>query len=294
MLLIVGSKDDYNVNRLADAAEWRKVPHRVIYTDAEPPPSITWKPGSPDITVDGETFAAKGSSLFIRYDVFSKQDPAQKAAFYDALRGWSEAYPAVGMLNRGNENLEMSKPRALVVAKDCGFETPETWITSVFNRFADRAAYIAKPVAGGDYARELKDMPDTADRPWIVQEKLQYPELRLFRAGSHYLAFEIDSPVLDYRTTQDFTLKQVDAPQDLVEAMKKLTAALGLDYAAADLKTNPRTGRLEFLEINSMPMFAGYDDAAEGRLSDAILLTLQKLAAPVERKPKVSSPSGPG
>lgn len=293
MLLIVGSKGDHNINRLADAAEWRKVPHCVIYTDAEPPPSVTWKPGSPDITINGETFAAKGTSLFIRYDVFSKQDAAQKAAFYDALRGWSEAYPAVGMLNRGNENMEMSKPRALVLAKECGFETPETWITTIFNQFADRGDYIAKPVAGGDYARSLDEMPDTADRPWIVQEKLKYPELRLFRAGPHYLAFEINSAVLDYRTTQDFTLKQVEPPQELVEAMKKLTAAMGLDYAAADLKTNPRTGRLEFLEVNSMPMFTGYDDAAQGRLSDAILLTLNKLKTPAERKPK-PPPPGPG
>lgn len=290
MLLIVGSKDDHNVNRLADAAEWRRVPHRVIYTDADPAPAISWKPGSPDLTINGETFSAKNTSLFIRYDVFSKNDAAQKAAFYDALRGWAEAYPAVGMLNRGNENMEMSKPRALVLAKEAGFDTPETWITSIFNQFADKSGYIVKPVAGGDYARELSDMPDTADRPWIVQEKLQYPELRLFRAGSHYLAFEITSPVLDYRTTTDFTLKQVEPPQELVTAMKKLTAVMGLDYAAADLKTNPRTGKLEFLEINTMPMFTGYDDAAQGRLSDAILLTLQKLRAPAPRPAKPSPP----
>ena len=290
MLLIVGSTGDHNIHRLADAAEWRKVPHRVIFTDADPPPSISWKPGSPDITINGEAFAAKGTSLFIRYDVFSKQDAAQKSAFYDGLRGWAEAYPVVGMLNRGNENMEMSKPRALVLAAEAGFSTPETWITSVFNQFADKNNYIAKPVAGGDYARSLSDMPDTADRPWIVQEKLQYPELRLFRAGSNYLAFEITSPVLDYRTTSDFTLKQVEPPQALVDAMKKLTAVMGLDYAAADLKTNPRTGALEFLEINSMPMFTGYDDAAQGRLSDAILLTLQKLETRPDRKPKPPAP----
>lgn len=188
------------------------------------------------------------------------------------------------MLNRGNENLEMSKPRALVLAKECGFSTPETWITSQFNQFADKDNYIAKPVGGGDYTRRLSDMPeDLGDRPWIVQEKLQYPELRLFRAGKHYLAFEIASEVLDYRTTDKFSMKEVTPPAALVAAMEKLTGKLGLDYAAADLKTNPRTGALEFLEINSMPMFTGYDNAAKGRLSDAILLTLESLKT---RKPR--------
>ncbi|TAL40186.1 MAG: hypothetical protein EPN97_00735 [Alphaproteobacteria bacterium] len=288
MLLIVGSKEDHNINRLADAAKWRGHPYRLIHTDADPPPSITWKPGEKDITINGETFSAESASLFIRYDVFSNDDEAKKSAIFDALRGWAAAYPAVGMLNRGNETLEMSKPRALVLAKECGFDVPMSWITSDFNRFAVKDGFIAKPVAGGDYARPLTDMPESADRPWIVQEKLVYPELRLFRAGSSYLAFEITSEVLDYRTTRDFTLKEVTPPPGLVEAMGKLTDRLGLDYAAADLKTNPRTGKLEFLEVNTMPMFTGYDDAAQGRLSDAIFLTLKKMEKSAAPKLKIA------
>ena len=290
MLLIVGGSKDFNLRRLAEAAEWRKAPHRVIFTDADPAPTVDWRPGSADITINGETFSAKGASLFIRYDVFSRDEAAKKAAFYDALRGWANACPEVGMLNRGNESLEMSKPRALVLAKECGFSTPETWITSVFNQFAEKDKYIAKPVAGGDYARQLSDMPGQADRPWIVQEKLRYPELRLFRAGKHYLAFEIASDVLDYRTTDKFSMKEVEPPQELVAAMEKLTGKLGLDYAAADLKTNPRTGALEFLEINSMPMFTGYDNAASGRLSDAILLALDGLKTPAPRRVRPAPP----
>lgn len=288
MLLIVGSKEDHNINRLADAAKWRGHPYRLIHTDTDPPPSITWKPGETDITVNGETFGAEGASLFIRYDVFSKDEAAKKSAIYDALRGWAEAYPEVGMLNRANETLEMSKPRALVLAKECGFGVPPTWITSDFNRFANKAEWIAKPVSGGDFARTLTNMPDSADRPWIVQEKLEYPEVRLFRAGEHYLAFEISSSVVDYRATDDFTLREITPPKELVEAMQKLTGRLGLDYAAADLKTNPRTGRLEFLEINSMPMFTGYDDAAKGRLSDAILLSLKGMEKGAAPKPKTA------
>lgn len=276
MLLIVGGSKDHNLARLANAAKWRGHPYRVIHTDKDPAPAVLWEPGSADITIDGETFSAKGSSLFMRYDVFSDKDPKQKAAYFDTIRGWAEANPQVGLLNRRNEMMEMNKPRALVWAKEAGFEVPKTYIATDFNRLADKSAYIAKPVAGGAYTRDLSDMEDSGGQPWIIQEKLKYPELRLFRVGEHFFAFEIDSAVIDYRTDKEFRMKEVEPPAELVAAMKKLTDRMGLDYAAADLKSDTVTGRLKFLEINTMPMFTGYDDAASGRLSDAILLALRR------------------
>ena len=276
MLLIVGGSQDHNLARLANAAKWRGHPYRVIHTDKDPAPAVSWQPGSPDITIDGETFSAKGTSLFMRYDVFSDKDGRQKAAYFDAFRGWAEANPAVGLRNRRNEMMEMNKPRALVWAKEAGFDTPETHITTEFNRFADKSKYIAKPVAGGEYTRELSDMDDSGGRPWIVQEKLKYPELRLFRVGEHFFAFEIDSAVIDYRTDKKFTMKEVEAPSELVSAMRLLTERMGLDYAASDLKSDPVTGKLKFMEVNTMPMFTGYDDAARGKLSDAMLLALRR------------------
>ncbi len=46
---------------------------------------------------------------------------------------------------------------------------------------------------------------------------------------------------------------------------------LGLDFGAADFKICPRTGARLFLEVNSAPMFAGFDRAAGGALADTIL-----------------------
>jgi hypothetical protein len=277
MLLIVGGSKDHNLARLANAAKWRGHPYRVIHTDSDPAPAVSWEPGSPDITINGETFSAKGSSLFMRYDVFSDKDNRQKAAYFDTFRGWAESNPAVGLLNRKNEAMEMNKPRALVWAKEAGFDVPKTYIATDFNRLAEKSAYIAKPVAGGDYTRSLDTMKDTGGQPWIIQEKLKYPELRLFRVGEHFFAFEINSAVIDYRVDKEFTMKEVEPPADLVAAMKVLTDRMGLDYAAADLKSDTVTGKLKFLEINTMPMFTGYDDAAGGRLSDAMVLGLRRM-----------------
>lgn len=292
MLLIVGGSKDHNIARMAEAAGSRGIDYRVIHTDAWPAPRIHWQPGQPALEVDGEVFLPAQTQLFIRYDVFGETTEADKAAFYDSLRGWAAAYPQVGIFNRGNESLEMSKPRALVLAQVCGFEIPETFVTSDFNRIAARDRYIAKPVGGGAYTRLLREVDPQDARPYIVQEKLDYPELRLFRAGSHYFAFRITSPLLDYRAGSDFTLDEVAPPPALVAAMEKLTAELGLDYAAADFKTDPETGRLKFLEVNTMPMFTGYDDAARGRLSDAMVLALgqiqrnQMILAAKKQKPR--------
>lgn len=287
MLLIVGGSQDHNINRLAHAAEARGAAHRVIHTDAQPAPSVTWSPGSTTITINGESFDAKGTSLFIRYDVFGDVSDAQKSAFFDTIKGWAAAYPDVGILNRANETLEMSKPRALVEAERCGFDIPKTTITNDFNLFANRTDFIAKPVSGGAFTKVLSDMPDTVDQPYIVQEKLSYPEMRLFRVGEHYFAFEIQSEVVDYRANDNFSMVEVPAPDKLVLALSLLSNKLGLDYAAADLKTNPKTGTLEFLEINTMPMFTGYDNVAEGRLSDAMFLTLRNLGADTAKAPAV-------
>lgn len=288
MLLIVGGSKDHNIARLADAAKWRGHPYRLVHTDK--PLSVSWQPGSPDITINGETFKAEGTSLFIRYDVFGRQADGVKTAVYDAIKGWAEAHPQVGLFNRANETMEVSKPRALVLAQQCGFDIPKTWITEDFNRFAEKNDYIAKPVSGGEYTRVLSDMPDSPGRPYIVQEKLAYPELRLFRAGRHFFAFQIECNVIDYRVSDDFTMTEVQPPAQLAAAMQKLTDRMGLDYAAADFKTDPATGKLLFLEVNTMPMFTGYDDVAKGRLSDAMFLALKKLGNPAQQKKKSLGP----
>ena len=53
-----------------------------------------------------------------------------------------------------------------------------------------------------------------------------------------------------------------------------LTNAKSLDFAAADFKAEPASGRLLFLEINNGPMFVAFDRAAGGELSAAIVCAL--------------------
>jgi len=50
-----------------------------------------------------------------------------------------------------------------------------------------------------------------------------------------------------------------------------LMTVLGLDFGAADFKTDPADRALVFLELNTSPMFARFDYTAGGQLTAAIL-----------------------
>ena len=114
--------------------------------------------------------------------------------------------------------------------------------------------------------------------PWIIQEKLAYPECRLYQVGDWQFAFAINNTLLDSRDRDgQMSITHVSVPPKLAAPMRALSKRLGLDYTAADFKTCPQTGDLKFLETNTMPMITGYDTAAGGELSDALALRLRKL-----------------
>jgi hypothetical protein len=286
MLLIVGGAKDHNINRLARAAARAGVAHRLINTDSSPAPALDYASGSEEIRINGESFGADGAALFIRYDVFGGE-AVKNAAFYDAIKGWALSFPSVKMLNRGNEDSDVNKVRNLRLARALGFKTPETRIASDFNALAglDKSAWIAKPVSGGSYTKIFGALKE-ADfgKPWFIQEKLAYPEMRVFRVGGKFFAFAIDAATLDCRADREMDMVEIAPPEHIVRPLRALSDRLGLTYAAADFKTRPGTNELLFLEINTMPMFTGYDDAAQGKLSAAIIEELMKPAAqPAQR-----------
>jgi hypothetical protein len=71
----------------------------------------------------------------------------------------------------------------------------------------------------------------------------------------------------------------------LVRALAALMNDLGLDFGAADFKRCPETGRHLFLEVNSAPMFSGFDQVLSGALADAILAWLETNAVTSARRP---------
>lgn len=137
---------------------------------------------------------------------------------------------------------------------------------------------VVKPVAGGDHCRPLVEvLAETPERdgvapaPAIVQPALVPPERRVFVIGDRLLGFDVASAALDYRSDPATAVTAwEEVPTALAAGLRRLAGALELDFAAADFKTCPESGRLLFLEINTGPMFAAFDRAAGGAVADAL------------------------
>jgi len=175
----------------------------------------------------------------------------------------------------------VNKPLALVCAREAGLTIPATTLHSsvaTAEKALDAAPVVYKPVAGGDMCRELdhealgRVREAYLPRPYIFQEKLVPPEVRVFRVGDQFFAYQIEADALDYRTVGgDAKITEVEPPAHLLDGLRTLTDRFGLTYTAADFKAREETGELVFLETNSNPMFAAFDVASEGRLVDAML-----------------------
>lgn len=301
MILIAGGDADPNIRTLLTHLDARAdVPHRAVLTGTDTHAALTWDLQADTLHVDGE--ALRPTAAFLRRDVFAQMKDdnprlAKRASIWHAtIHGWVVSHD-VGIINP-NAVRPVSKPLQLVLARELGLRPPETVISNDLDAIEARLdvdEHIAKPVPGGGYTKILREVLETTDRrdgsghaPAIVQECLDTPEIRLYGVGSQHFAFRMDADVLDYRTSDETDVVPIDVdtlPADLVEAFDALRARLGYTYGAADFKTSPDDGALRFLEINSSPMFAGFDAAIHrhnrqdaGTISDALIDELLRCA----------------
>lgn len=292
MLLIAGGRGDPDLNWLAHAAEHRGLSHVFAFCNSHDPTPVHWNINNNTLVVDGKTIAPEDTSLYIRYSMFDEYgedslDDCYKLVenWYSTVKGWAGANPSVGMFNRDADVLEVNKPRNLLLAKESGFQIPHTHITNDIQKVKDPENWIVKVVGDGEATRCLDQVLESGDltrvfnaQPWIIQRKLTYPELRIFRVGKWQFAFAINNDNIDSRIGDNMELKATALPAVLTDPMNALTDRLKMDFAAADFKTCPETGDYKFLEINSAPTFSGYDAKVSGELSDAMVLHLRKLA----------------
>jgi hypothetical protein len=291
MILIAGGDADPNLAHLLRRLDLRGAPHKALLAGASAAPHLTWRLGEGTLWIEGAE--VRPTALFLRHDVFTHlrdrrpESHRRAGRWYHALLSWALAQEEVAFLNRGYGARHASKPYILILARRMGLAIPETLVTSEPDAIDDLAAveWITKPVNGGEYTRDLASARAEEDwrlrlaaEPTIIQRRLVGPELRIYRVGERWLAFALRSEALDYRATRAVEIEAVAAPYELILPLGRLMDRLGLDFGAADFKTCPRTGAWLFLEVNSAPMFVGFDRAAGGSLADAIL---DWLAAPL-------------
>jgi len=290
-LAVIGSPNDASLNRLLEVAQSLGLSTEAInYTDSKS--SLTLNPHTHELDINGRALFAK--SVFYRMQYFEKEKEASKAfqdrshVGYAMIDSWAIMNPDVRSFNKGKTTLgALNKPLGLMMAQAFGLKIPNTIISNVLSDIEEKIDVknaIAKPVVGGDFVRTF-DQTD-ANTEWInnlaphaatVQNKLDYPEYRVYIIGNSTCSFEVKSKDLDYREFPNYEIKYIpDGPPDsgILNKLKTLADEFGLSFAAADLKTNTATGDIEFLEINSMPMFAVYDRVSEGELNKTILKEL--------------------
>lgn len=286
-LLIVGGDADPNITALLAAAERSGVSCHKLLVGKSSHPSLSWDIGNGKLILDDEPLQC--SAAFVRPDVFTALNDGHASSQYRAMSwhtavvGWLAAHPEVFIFNRRNLNQVTNKPLVLNLARDCGLAVPQTLITNDRESLASFRSGVVKPINGGGYCEPLTEAlgrtPVKDGRmaaPAIVQQRLVPPEVRVYAIGDRYFAFNVISPQLDYRSTQNCRIESTEVPYELIGGFGALLAMLGLDFAAADFKTCPDTGRLLFLEVNNGPMFAAFDRATSGELCLTMVQTLMK------------------
>lgn len=293
-LMFVGGGEDMQLRRLAEAAHARGYGVAPMITLEEGPRGVEWSFDSdsePMVEMRDESGEAlRPWAAFLRQDVFKYLRTSEEIDNLDArawrvlFEGWLAANPQIRRFNRRFFLKDgANKPFALLQARRAGLRIPRTRLTTLAAPLRDWASaeeVVYKPIDGGDHCRPLKpaDLERYGDgvlpRPYIFQERLVAPEIRIFRAGPKFYAFRVDSPSLDYRENQDARLTFIEAPAEVLEGLRQLSDELGLDFCAADFKSSAEDGELRFMEINSNPMFAAFDEASGGALCAGMIEAL--------------------
>jgi hypothetical protein len=281
-ILVGGGDIDYSILSLL-----RRARERELLVGATGNPALTWDVEADTLVLNGQEI--RPGAGFLRYDVFSAMaDPRPSVSFratawHITAHGWMLAHDEVRMLNRGYTG-QSNKPFMLRTAAQCGLAIPRTIITNdmaMLDGLPHPEGMIAKPVPGGGYTKLLADLlADTPRKdgrsaaPAFVQRRMATPEVRIYGVGGRFIPFHVISDQLDYRADADsrveaMPLESVDP--GTVAALARLMERLRMEYGAADFRTDPDTGELVFLEINSAPMFVGFDAVSNNAVSDAIL-----------------------
>ena len=297
-LLLAGGRGDPCLQSLERRAVELGLSVVAICHDAEAEPTVTVDFARNVLLLGGR--ACLPRAAFIRMDVFGGE--AEKAQVLPRAPGWFSfalgavlMRPGIGLFNRSMASFAGIKMADLAVARDIGLATPATLVSNdvgEIRRFADDPAnFVAKPVNGGGYCKPLAGTdfvrlaPDgSLPIPAFVQEKLTYPEYRVYRLGRRFMAFIVRSEKLDYRIdpeAQMIVCPTGDEPlAGILPRLREMSEALHLNFCAFDLKTRPATGELCFLEVNSGPMFAAHDRVSGGDLGRVLLSELLLLSSP--------------
>jgi hypothetical protein len=284
MILVAGGQLDFNIGALLQRMLRRRVKFVSVLVGPKLIPRLTIDLAKDRLLLNDKPI--RPSASFMRHDVFLAQAVQTAEAnaavlnWFVAIKGWELAHDDVRGFNKKSLASEGNKLRNLYVAARHGLQAPHTILTNEFEaaRKVMRGALIQKPAAGGEHTTEfdafMKALPPrnaVGRYPRFIQRQMLRPELRVYRVGDAIMGFALSSPDIDYRSRQNVRLKPARVPRVLEQKLHAFCEDLGLDFAAADFMRDPGTGDFRFLEVNSQPMFAAFNQVSDGRLCDAMI-----------------------
>lgn len=185
---------------------------------------------------------------------------------FSLLARWAET--GVPIYNPPAPEWRLSKPFQLALLRDAGLPVPETLWTNDPDRvreFAERRRIIYKPIAGGAATREVTSDHLTEERlaklagaPVTFQQLLPGDNYRVYCLDGEVIAcHRITSEQIDFRQNEEI-VEATSLPDDVLSDCLRATEILGLRWTGMDLKEDEE-GCLRILELNSSPMFLGFD-----------------------------------
>lgn len=167
------------------------------------------------------------------------------------------------------------KPYTYVLAKSCGMDIPQTFVTPSFREIykiykshkGSDKKIVFKPLAGGKTVKILDDSNIESFKfssdVYIFQELIHGQNFRVFTLGDQYLcslALEYDtSKAIDYRDLDptEVKVKMIEVPDDIKKKSVRLANTIGLYFSGIDFIFNQNG--YYFLDINPAPMFVGFE-----------------------------------
>jgi hypothetical protein len=212
-------------------------------------------------------------------------DPEQAFIAGNDARGMFESFlislPAHWVNGWDGFLMHQTKPVQLARVAALGVPVPATCLGNdpqSVREFASRHPQcIFKPVQGGAHTRRLMPQHLTDDNlrnlavsPVTLQEEVPGTNVRVFVAGERILACEVEAETIDFRDTDDPSIRVHELPAEVVQRSRRIADVLKLMWTGIDYRLTP-DGRYVFLEANPSPMFLGFEARCGLPLTDALV-----------------------
>lgn len=164
-----------------------------------------------------------------------------------------------------------------------GVAVPETLLTNLpadaeefvtAARSLYKGASAQKTIATEWREADRARLGDVSLAPVLFQRIVPGPDLRIHVIGESCFGEIVWSQSLDYRFPSKGhrnRYQRVDLPADLQVVAGKIAQMTGCPFMGIDFKLDVESGRVFFLEANSMPAFVGYDRRAGGAISRTLV-----------------------